>query len=263
MKISVITVCFNARDCIEQTINSVLSQTYKNIEYVIIDGASTDSTLDIIEKYRDNIQVLVSEEDGGIFYAMNKGINRATGDLLIFINAGDSFYSPETLEQAVSLINKPDAKLFYGDINVIEENGIHWVKTFRNTDKITLTSNCLCHQATLYRRELFEKIGGYDEKYPICADHELNLRALIKYKLKAQYIPIVVCNFTMGGYSTSRKNIKNTSRQVHEIALKHYGKFRFKLLRLILMTLRNINFPDRKSKIRLRRIITDLFGLNI
>ncbi len=261
MKISVVTVCYNAEDSIEKTLNSVLCQTYPDIELIVIDGGSVDSTPGIIEKYRDNIRVLVSEKDRGIYDAMNKGISHAGGDLLIFMNSGDCFYSPETLEKAVCSMKNSKAMLFYGDINVIEENGVNWVKTFRDTDKITLTSNCLCHQAVFYRKELFQKIGNYDENYPICADHELNLRALIKYNLRAQYIPVIVCNFTMGGYSTSRKNIKNTSLEVRRIALIHYGKFRCKLLRLIIYTLRNIS--GRKVKTVLRRVITGILGLNL
>lgn len=260
MKISVITVCFNAQNEIEQTINSVLSQTYKNLEFIIIDGASSDATLDIIKKYRDNIDVLVSEKDDGIFYAMNKGISCAKGDLLVFINAGDSFYSDNSLEQSVHYIKKkPKARIFFGDINVIEENGVQWIKTFRDTDKLTLISNCLCHQSVFTRRNLFEKIGGFDENYPVISEHDFNLRAIIQHKARAQYIPVIVSNFSMGGDSTARHRIKNTSWIIQNMAVKNYGKFNYKLFRLIVLTLRSI--PCRKTAKKIRKAITRLFGL--
>ncbi len=261
MKISVVTVCFNAQDKIETTINSVLSQTYNNIEYIVIDGGSTDSTPGIIDKYREKIAIFLSEKDNGIYDGMNKAINRASGDFLIFMNAGDSFYYPESLEQAVKAIGNSKAGIFYGDINVIELNGAGWTKTFRNTDKITLVSNCLCHQAVLYRKEVFDKIGSYDRNYTICADHELNLRALIKHKIRAKYVPVVICNFAMGGYSTNRDNIKNTSRQVHKISQKYYGKFGYRFMRFILHLLRNIQSGKTRDKVR--KFITLALGLRL
>lgn len=112
--ITVITVCFNSVKEIEETIKSVINQTYSDIEYIIIDGGSTDGTLDVIEKYADKISYFVSEPDYGIYDAMNKGIKRATGDYINFMNAGDMFYTPETLQIVASKMNVAD--VYYGKV---------------------------------------------------------------------------------------------------------------------------------------------------
>ena len=261
MKITIITVCYNAQELIEKTINSVTMQTYKNTEYIIIDGASSDSTINILEKQKQNIDILVSEPDTGIYNAMNKAIKLSKGDFLIFLNAGDTFYSENTLESVIPYLKKSKAKLFFGDINVMEANGKSWVKSFANTDKITLASNCLCHQAVFYNKKLFEKFEGYDENYKISADHDFNLKAIIKHKYKAKYIPVIISNFQMGGFSTNRDNIKNTVKEINKIALNYYGKTKLKYFNFILSILRNMS--DRKRKITARKIIARLLSLSI
>ncbi len=261
MKITVITVCYNAQDLIEETIKSVIMQTYKNIEYIVIDGASSDSTINILEKHRQNIDILVSEKDTGIFNAMNKAVSYASGDFLLFLNAGDTFFSENIIEAVIPYLNNSKEELFFGDINVIEPNGANWIKSFANTDKITLASNCLCHQAIFYTRKLFEKIGEYDESCKICADHDFNLKALIKYKHKAKYIPAVISNFRMGGFSTSRNNIKNTSQEISLLAEKYYGNLKLKYFKFILSIIRNLS--NIKLKTAIRKVIVYLFNLNI
>ncbi len=121
-KISVITVCFNAVDSIEPTIHSVLSQTYDNIEYIVVDGASTDGTLEIIDKYRDKIDIVISEPDSGIYDAMNKGVKASTGDYILMMNCGDSFPRPDTVEKAVGLF-PADADVVFGDSYILEPGG--------------------------------------------------------------------------------------------------------------------------------------------
>lgn len=260
MKITIITVCYNAEELIEKTVNSVVMQSYKDIEFIVIDGASTDSTLNILEKYRQNIDTLVSEKDTGIYNAMNKAVKLATGDFLIFLNAGDTFYSIDSLKSAAYYLNMSHADLYFGNINVVEANGSNWIKSFENFDKMTLTSFPLCHQAIFYKRNMFEKISGYDENYKICADHDFNLKALIKYNCKAKYIPVIVSNFQSGGFSTNRSNIKNTVQEINTIALNYYGKKKLKYFNFILSLLKNIE--DRKLKIFVRKLIVNLFNLN-
>ena len=116
MKISIITVCKNAETTIEKTIQSVLSQSYKNIEYVVIDGASTDNTNALIKAYRNRISHYVSEIDHGIYNAMNKGIKFAKGDIVFFLNANDIFYDEFVLEKVASVFSKADIELLYGDV---------------------------------------------------------------------------------------------------------------------------------------------------
>ena len=130
MKISIITVCHNAEDSIESTMLSIFEQTCQEIEYIIIDGNSSDSTLEIIEKYRNKVDKLISEPDSGIYNAMNKGIDAATGDYLIFLNAGDRFHSPDALEKVFGYISKHNKDIFFADVNLISKKGSSRVNSF-------------------------------------------------------------------------------------------------------------------------------------
>src|SRR3989344_1701590 len=120
-KIRIITVVYNAKSLIERTIKSVLSQTYTNIEYIIIDGGSSDGTLEIAEKYQHDIAVILSGKDNGIYDAMNKGLSTATGDFVLFLNAGDELYSTEIISKILSL---GDADVYYGNTAVVNEKGV-------------------------------------------------------------------------------------------------------------------------------------------
>src|ERR1700761_112956 len=120
-RLSIITIVYNNASDIERTILSVINQTYKNIEYIIIDGASTDGTLNIIGKYRDSISKLVSEPDKGIYDAMNKGLQQATGDYVLFMNSGDEIYAGDTVEKIFN--TEPDADIYYGETEMINADG--------------------------------------------------------------------------------------------------------------------------------------------
>ena len=124
MKVSIITVSFNAENTIEDSIKSVLAQAYPDIEYIIIDGKSTDKTVDIIEKYRGKIHYFISEPDYGIFNAMNKGIKAATGDILYFLNTNDYIFDEKVIEDVVKFFQKTKATMIFGDMSFIDDNGL-------------------------------------------------------------------------------------------------------------------------------------------
>ena len=153
-KISIITVCYNAEYEIERTILSVVNQTYVNKEYIVIDGCSKDGTIRIIDKYSNVIQTLVSEPDKGIYDAMNKGINMATGEWLIFMNAGDEFASPSVLERIFSNSVRPDTRFIYSD--VLMKNGNHY-----DICPMDFKSGALNHQCVIYKKNLHDEIGSY------------------------------------------------------------------------------------------------------
>ena len=210
-KISIITICYNCKNVIEKTILSVVRQTYTNIEYIIIDGASTDGTVDVINKYADKINYFVSEPDKGIYDAMNKGLNAATGDWVIFMNAGDSFYNNTVIEHFVPQIEK-DTVIAHGDIMVI---GKHF-KYHRKPTPIEQMKERMAvrHQAT-FTRLSYHKIHPFDTSYRSSGDYVFFYNAYFDDKVKFQYIPLCVANFDNTG--TSNVNFKRSFRENRRI----------------------------------------------
>ena len=197
--ISVITVVYNAVTTIKRTIQSVLSQSYKNIEYIIIDGGSTDGTLDIIDKYRDKLSYFVSEPDNGIYDAMNKGIKKATGDIIGLLNA-DDWYEPGALSNVASEYERTGALIIAGGTLYIDQHGN---KSLRRQNSFSdlwkaLPSN---HQATFISKVAYDTFGLYDTQYKIAADHELLLRM---YHEGASFsiVDKVFVNYSITGYSS-------------------------------------------------------------
>ncbi|MBO5057623.1 MAG: glycosyltransferase [Lachnospiraceae bacterium] len=220
MNVSIITVSFNSEKTIEQTIQSVIGQTYENIEYIIIDGGSTDATLDIIKKYRDKITYVVSEPDKGIYNAMNKGINAASGDIIGIINS-DDWYSPEAVERTVNFFGASSAEVLYGDCIYVYEDG----KQVRNM-KYPLEAMWYLmvtpHPTVFIKKEIYKKHGVFDETYRMAADYELMLR-LYSSGVKFGYLEYDLAFFRSGGSST--KQIILSLSETKEIALKYVNKY--------------------------------------
>lgn len=193
-KISVVTVCYNAVDTIEDTMLSVFSQNYDNIEYIIIDGGSIDGTLDIVKKYSDKVTYWRSEPDKGIYDAMNKGMQIANGYYLLFLNAGDYFYKKDILE---SISKEFDGKsIIYGNVmmHFDDHNQIYGGKF----DKFRLTYENICHQSIFYPKEIFKSFK-YDLNYPLLADWVSNLE--MWHQKTYKFSPIIVSNYFRGGAS--------------------------------------------------------------
>lgn len=189
--ISIITVVFNGEKYLEETIKSVINQTYDNLEYIIIDGGSTDGTLDIIKKYEDKIAYWVSERDGGIYDAMNKGIDVASGDWINFMNAGDALLKTPRLNYG------SDVAFIYGRA-VIYEDKILKVKNKINIKDFFL-GMVVCHQACFYRTKVVKDIK-YDTQYKICADQKITALALKAGK--ALYSDDALVYYDMTGISS-------------------------------------------------------------
>ena len=179
VKISVVTVVLNAVQCIERCVSSVVGQTYDGVEYLVLDGGSTDGTLDVLERYRDRIDHLVSEPDRGLYHAMNKGIHAATGDYVYFLNSDDYFCDQGVVADVAAAIRRnPKADLIYGD--VLMRSGDQLVRK-PQVPVLTRESLCrkgFCHQALFARRELLARTGGFSEQYRIVADGDWLARAL-------------------------------------------------------------------------------------
>jgi glycosyltransferase involved in cell wall biosynthesis len=219
-KISVITVCYNAEKFIEDTILSVISQTYKNLELIIIDGASTDSTLEIINKYKAKISVFITEKDKGIFDAMNKGIINSIGNWIIFLNAGDTFINNSILEEIFQ--NNVDSKHFIYSPFIACDRG-HKKKTIFPKKELNLNNlvnnQIICHQTIIIRKEYLK---FYNLNYHLRADYDwiINLVKDLKDN-EIFYYPKPTINYLLGG-----KSSKQLFRDIYEtnlIAFRHFG----------------------------------------
>lgn len=199
MKVSIITVCYNAEQTIEKTIQSVLSQSYANIEYIIIDGSSTDNTISVLNKYKTQIAKIVSEPDKGIYDAMNKGIRVATGDIIGIINA-DDWYEKDAVENVVNAFNNSDVELVYSKTKLI-----YFDSASTETAEVALERLWydvgIMHPSVFIRKETYNRYGLFDLSYELAADYELFLRYYIN-KVKFLYIDKLLVNFTLGGKST-------------------------------------------------------------
>ena len=196
--LSVITVCFNAQHTIENCIKSVISQKNKYIEYIIVDGASSDDTYNIIKKYKNNIDNIIHEKDNGIFDAMNKGFNISSGEYIAFLNA-DDIYMPNTIKLIIESISKSNnfVDIFYGDWIGINSEGC---KIYRKAQHKVGYKYSLCHQAIFAKRSIFPAPNPFNLKYKLCADFDLVLFWL-KSKNRFCKIPSPLVEFSEVGSS--------------------------------------------------------------
>lgn len=205
MKVSIITVCFNSSETIEDTIKSVVNQNYRHIEHIVVDGGSRDGTLAIITKYQSRISKCISEFDQGTYHAMNKGIKVATGDIVGFLNAGD-FYAAETaISQIVTSFHESDFEAVYGDLEYVGKDNLG--KVVRQWKSQSYRTGLFergwhpPHPTFFVKRAVFQKYGCFDLSYNIAADYELMLRFLRRHNIKSCYIPSVLVKMRTGGKS--------------------------------------------------------------
>lgn len=197
---SIITVVYNGEDHIEECIQSVLDQNYSNIEYIIIDGGSTDNTNTIIEKYSSKLSYYVSEPDKGIYDAMNKGLKKATGDFIGILNADDYFFKNTTLE-VVNAFSSSNADVIYGDIQKLKiiDSKKYFITEKPDLNNIERTMS-IFHPATFIKRSVYDSIGYFDTKYRFSADYDLIYR-IYKKACKFHYLETVLTVFRTGGAS--------------------------------------------------------------
>ena len=222
---SIITVTYNAGKVLEDTIQSVISQTYRNVEYIIVDGNSKDNTLEIIGKYSKHISKMVSEPDKGLYDAMNKGIRMATGDYLCFLNAGDKFHEKETLQQiAETLKDKDLPDVIYGETAIVDEDGnfLH-MRRLSTPERLNWKSfkqgMLVCHQAFLAKRELALKYP-YDMQYRFSADFDWCIRIMKEAKC-LHNTRLTLIDYLNEGMTT--RNHKASLKERFRIMAKHYG----------------------------------------
>lgn len=232
MKISVITVCFNAGPSLEKTITSVISQDYHDVEYIIIDGGSTDGTLEIIRKNEKKIAFCISEPDGGIYNAMNKGIKKATGEWLIFMNGGDCFINEHVITKISPVLQDSELQVVYGNIIKCYKNHKERVYPLRmkNPDIVDFVLCGIDHQAAFIRKKLFDKYGLYDEQYKLAADSIFFMRTLGVYREKCRYTNLDVAYFMSGGSSfTHASTYQSEKNAAFEKELSPFTEYIFEL----------------------------------
>ena len=221
MKISIITVCKNAENAIERTILSVVTQSCfaENIEYLIIDGASNDKTLDIIKQYADKYPIeWISEPDSGIYNAMNKGIKLATGDYLLFLNAGDYLIHYNVIKSLTNLFESSKFDLIHGNTFCVNPGTEQYsVRIAPETPEIDFFyMDTLPHQATFYKKELFEKFGGYEENFKIISDNILNKKLIGDHHVSVKHIDHVISLFFCDGISSTNKELDLQERKIFQ-----------------------------------------------
>lgn len=222
-KFSIITVTYNAAKVLEDTIQSIVTQTYKNTEYIIVDGGSTDGTLQLINKYKEHISIVISEPDKGLYDAMNKGISLATGDYLCFLNAGDEFHEDETLQLIVHSLTATELpEVLYGETDIVDSEG-HFLHKRRLSAPETLTwksfkkGMLVCHQAFFARRDLVEP---YNLQYRFSADFDWCIRIMKKAKV-LHNTHLTLIDYLNEGMTTQHH--KASLKERFRIMAKHYG----------------------------------------
>ena len=229
MKISIITVTFNCISVINDCLESIKAQKYKDIEHIVVDGASTDKTLSLLNARRDQIQVLVSEKDKGIYDAMNKGINLAKGDIIGFLNSDDIYANDNILLKVASLFNNnPALEACYADLVYTNKfdtsKNIRYWKSNKFIPGSFSKGWCPPHPTFFVRRTVYERLGKFNLNYSISADVELMMRFIEVNKINICYVPEVWVKMRMGGLSNS--NLKNIFKQNLEVlhALNKHNK---------------------------------------
>lgn len=217
-RVSIITVCFNSAKTIEDTINSVISQSYSNIEYIIIDGLSTDNTLKVINQYKDQITTIISENDNGLYDAINKGISLASGDIIANLNSDDFYIDSNVIVDVVEKFEKEKTDLLYADLYYVEEE---------NTDKITRYWKSGAYNKGLFykgwmpphptffvKKVVYNKYGTFNLTLKSAADYEIMLRFIHKYECTVSYLNRVTVKMRVGGVSNaSLKNRIKANRE--------------------------------------------------
>jgi len=227
MKISIITITYNSAKTIQRALESVQSQTYQDIEHVIVDGASKDGTRELIEAYakkHTNVR-WISEPDKGIYNALNKGIHLATGDVIGFVHSDDILYAPDSISHIAEAFAQQDIQVVYGDLQYVREGKVTRRWHSNDFNPASLKYGWMCPHPTMYvRREVYQQVGDYDEWFSISADYDMILR-IFKSGFKTQYLPEVLVSMEVGGASNKNTRARLSKTQEDFIALRknHVG----------------------------------------
>jgi glycosyltransferase involved in cell wall biosynthesis len=208
MKVSIVTTCFNSAFTLRDTLESVAAQTYTHIEHIIVDGGSTDHTLEIIKDF-PHITKVISEKDHGIYHGMNKGLGLCTGDIICFLNSDDWYTRNDVISLVVKHMKEnKHAKVVYGDLQYVDRYNINKIaRTWRSGhfNRRSLYYGWMPPHPTFFAlKEVYEEVGAYNTNLRNAADYELMLRIFLKHDIKACYIPHILVKMRRGGYSNAK-----------------------------------------------------------
>lgn len=230
LKISILTVCYNAAATLSDTLESVASQTYTNVEHIVVDGGSTDGTVDMLKVRDQGLTKWVSERDHGIYDAMNKGILMAAGDVVGTLNADDFYMNNHVLEDIAQVFSDSSIDACYGDLIYVSQNDVnHIVRLWKSNDyKLGLFKSgwMPAHPTFFVRKSVYERLGGFNLDYKIAADFELMFRFIEQEKIKTKYVPKILVRMRLGGTTNqSFSNIVKQNKEIFTILRHSYGDF--------------------------------------
>ncbi len=219
MKVTIITAVYNGAEHIASCIESVLSQDYPNLEYIVVDGASKDKTLEIVQSYGDRIAHCISEPDKGMYDAMNKGLRIATGDIIGILNSDDFYANPTIISQVVSALEKSQADSLYADIAFVSKDNLAKIVRYYSSASFApwkfRFGYMPAHPSFFLKRKMYEKYGLFKTDFKLCADFDLLVRLYHTHKISSYYLPKMVVKMRMGGKSNqSLSNILLLNREI-------------------------------------------------
>lgn len=210
MMISIITVAKNSKKTITDTVRSVIGQTYKDVEYIVVDGASEDGTLDVLKPYANGIRKIISEPDAGMYDAMNKGIALATGDIVGILNADDYYNDEHVLSKVANIFDTSSVDALFADLVYVKPANLNKIVRYYSGANFTLSKLSFGwmppHPTFFVKRECYLKYGFFKTDYKIAADFELLARFLAKHRIRCQYLPEIIVKMRTGGTSTRSIN---------------------------------------------------------
>jgi len=240
LKVSIITVTYNSAKYVDDCINSIIRQNYKNIEYIVIDGGSNDGTVDIIKKYSSYITKWISEEDNGMYDALNKGMVLATGDVVGILNSDDVLASADVISEIVKCFQQNNVDSLYGDLVYVDPFDLQKVLRFWKGlpyDRRRFKYGWMPAHPTFYiRRQLIEKFGGYESHYFTAADFEFMARYLYRFKVSSCYLQKLIVKMRVGGASNESFSRRFRANRRDYLAMKN-NKIPFPLIVSILKPL--------------------------
>ncbi len=225
-KISIITATYNSERYLEDTIKCVLQQSaYDRLEFIIVDGASSDRTLDIISSHRDLIQIVISEPDAGIYDAFNKGIRAATGNIIYFLNSDDYLHDKMVIADILAEFDSdPSNRAVYGNVLIVnEKNGLHKPYGHKTTLANLQLGRNITHQALFVKKSVFDEFGLFELDYKIASDFDATIKLFKKYEANCAYINRSIAVFRTGGASNGLANLEEVRRDLVQICTKHFG----------------------------------------